>query len=498
MGYWANIREVLRHSCVALSPLLPLMGQLLGEAKGLWIGTALACAVIIAALLRKQRLALSPPPQTAQSLNSALERAISERALTHKNSLCLALQLDDLTTIKDIHGVAGAETVCAQAMANIAGVLRDADTAQASDDGPIIVVIGSDPRLDLEAALQIANRIQTAIAQPYLVDNATVLCSASIGFALLSRVSTQTPQAYQSAAITALMDAKRQGPGAVRAYSPELTIPTKHQMSRNAQVFDALESGAITAWFQPQVRIATGEISGFEALARWHHPNSGLIPPSDFLPTLENAGLMERLNERMLRASFCALKDWDQQGFNIPHVSVNFASDDLRNPKLVERIEWELDRQDLSADRLCVEVLETVMAGSGDDIIHRNLARLSDIGCLLDLDDFGTGHASIAAIRRFGIDRLKIDRSFITKVDSEAAQSKMVRAIISMANELGIEALAEGVETLSEHAKLAQIGCHHVQGFGLAKPMPLEETHAWIRAHKTKVTNVQSLTQRFA
>jgi EAL domain-containing protein (putative c-di-GMP-specific phosphodiesterase class I) len=177
---------------------------------------------------------------------------------------------------------------------------------------------------------------------------------------------------------------------------------------------------------------------------------------------------------------------------------VNFASDDLRNPKLVERIEWELDRQDLSADRLCVEVLETVMAGSGDDIIHRNLARLSDIGCLLDLDDFGTGHSSIAAIRRFGIDRLKIDRSFITKVDSEAAQNKMVRAIISMANELGIEALAEGVETLSEHAKLAQIGCHHVQGFGLAKPMPLEETHAWIRAHKTKVTNVQSLTQRFA
>jgi hypothetical protein len=125
------------------------MGQLLGEAKGLWIGTTLACAVIIAALLRKQRLALSPPPQTAQSLNSALERAIAERALTHKNSLCLALQFDDLTTIKDIHGVAGAETICAQAMANIAGVLHDADTVQASDDGRIIVVIGSDPRLDL-------------------------------------------------------------------------------------------------------------------------------------------------------------------------------------------------------------------------------------------------------------------------------------------------------------------------------------------------------------
>ena len=239
------------------------MGQLLREAKGLWIGTALACAVIIMALLRKQRLALPPPAQTAKSLHSALERAISERALTHENSLCLALQLDDLNTTKDIHGAAGAETVCAQAMADIASVLRDADTAQASDDGTIVIVIGSDPRLDLEAALQIANRIQTAIAQPYLVDNATVLCSASIGFTLLSRVQTQTPQAYQSAALTALMDAKRQGLGAVRAYSPELKVPAKHQMSQNAQVFDALESGAITAWFQPQVRISTGEISGF-------------------------------------------------------------------------------------------------------------------------------------------------------------------------------------------------------------------------------------------
>jgi EAL domain-containing protein (putative c-di-GMP-specific phosphodiesterase class I) len=181
---------------------------------------------------------------------------------------------------------------------------------------------------------------------------------------------------------------------------------------------------------------------------------------------------MERLNERMLRASFCALKDWDQQGFNIPHVSVNFASDDLRNPKLVERIEWELDRQDLSADRLCVEVLETVMAGSGDDIIHRNLARLSDIGCLLDLDDFGTGHASIAAIRRFGIDRLKIDRSFITKLIARQHKVKWFGQLYPWRMSSGIEALAEGVETLSEHAKLAQIGCHHVQGFGLAKPMP--------------------------
>ena len=147
----------------------------------------------------------------------------------------------------------------------------------------------------------------------------------------------------------------------------------------------------------------------------------------------------------------------------------------------------ELDRFDLSPDRLNVEILETVIALSPDDTITRNIKLLSDLGCQIDLDDFGTGHASLSSIRRFAVQRIKIDRSFVTRVDRDAEQQRMVAAILMMAEKLGLETLAEGVETAGEHATLAQLGCGHVQGFGIALPMPFEQTALWIRSHVSKL-----------
>ena len=145
----------------------------------------------------------------------------------------------------------------------------------------------------------------------------------------------------------------------------------------------------------------------------------------------------------------------------------------------------DLDRFDLTPERLTVEVLETVIADMGDDIITRNIAGLATLGCAIDLDDFGTGHASIANIRRFAVGRIKIDRSFIMKVDTDPEQQRMVSAILTMAEQLGLETLGEGVETVGEHAMLAQLGCGHIQGYGLARPMPFEDTLDWKigRAH---------------
>jgi EAL domain-containing protein (putative c-di-GMP-specific phosphodiesterase class I) len=148
----------------------------------------------------------------------------------------------------------------------------------------------------------------------------------------------------------------------------------------------------------------------------------------------------------------------------------------------VDRIGWELDRHDLTPDRLVIEVLESVVANRAEDVVMRNLAGLARLGCCLDLDDFGTGHASITSIRRFSIERIKIDRSFVTRIDDDPEQQKMVGAILTMAERLGLDTLAEGVETEGERAMLARLGCGHIQGFGIARPMPLSETADWIRA----------------
>jgi EAL domain-containing protein (putative c-di-GMP-specific phosphodiesterase class I) len=230
-----------------------------------------------------------------------------------------------------------------------------------------------------------------------------------------------------------------------------------------------------------------------EALARWIHPERGIVPPVQFLRVLEDSGRMERLSEVILQHALTALRSWDQAGLDVPRVSVNFADAELRDPRLVQRIQWELDRFGLGAQRLGIEVLETVIAGSPDGIVARNIIDLGRIGCQIDLDDFGTGHASITSLRRFTVHRLKIDRSFVTRVDRDEDQQRMLAAVLGMADRLGLETLAEGVESVGEHALLAQLGCDHVQGFGIARPMPADQLVDWARDHANRIAEAQRL-----
>jgi EAL domain-containing protein (putative c-di-GMP-specific phosphodiesterase class I) len=264
------------------------------------------------------------------------------------------------------------------------------------------------------------------------------------------------------------------------------------------EVGTALENGQIQPWFQPQISTDTGLVTGFEALARWHHPDHGMVPPASFLPAIEQAGMLERLAEIMMFHAFSAVKAWDAAGLDIPQVGVNFAGPELNNPKLVDKVKWELDRFELAPERLAVEILETVVAGAPEDTTTRNIKMLGEMGCRIDLDDFGTGQASIASIRRFAVSRIKIDRSFVIKADRDPEQQRIISAILTMAERLNVETLAEGVETVGEHALLAQLGCSHVQGFGIARPMPFDKTIDWVRAHNAKLeTTPNILGSRF-
>jgi diguanylate cyclase (GGDEF)-like protein len=406
------------------------------------------------------------------------------------NAVVFCLALDEYDQMVERYGQNAADLVVTRTHERIRSVLRSEDSIGQMGEARFSICTAPVRQLDLELCIQLAGRLQTAIEDPVSVDGFGIYVSASVGFSMLSRAPGNSGDHWLEAATIALQDAQRHSPSAIRAYSDQMKMETRSRAELREEVAQALEAGQMQPWFQPQISTDTGQITGFEALARWSHPIRGLIPPGDFLPAIEEAGLLERLAEVMMYHSFAALKAWDGAGFDVPQVGVNFAGSELNNPRLTEKIKWELDRFDLTPDRLAVEVLETVVANAPDDVITRNINALGKLGCRIDLDDFGTGHASIAAIRRFAVSRIKIDRSFVMKADRDPEQQRMISAILTMAERLDIETLAEGVETVGEHVLLAQLGCDHVQGFGIARPMPFEQTMDWITRHNAKLEDV--------
>lgn len=402
-------------------------------------------------------------------------------------SATFQIEIDDFSKIVAHYGQSAADTIAEVTGDRLLAVIRGADAVTQSGACHYLLCLAPTRQLDLELCIQLAGRMQTALEQPISIGGTSVYVTGCIGFCQLKSHVSRSSETWLQAAGHALHEAKHHGPSAIRAYSSEIHRRSETQAELAEEIADALDSGAIQAWFQPQISTDTGLVTGFEALARWNHPTRGMVQPNIFLPAIEQAGMLERLAEVMMSHALTALKAWDSAGLNIPQVGVNFAGPELSNPKLVEKVKWELDRFDLAPQRLGVEVLETVVAGTSDDTITRNINALSKLGCRIDLDDFGTGTASIASIRRFAVGRIKIDRSFVIKADVDPEQQRMIGAILTMAERLGIETLAEGVETVGEHALLAQLGCDHVQGFGIGKPMPFEQTIDWIRTHTAKL-----------
>jgi EAL domain-containing protein (putative c-di-GMP-specific phosphodiesterase class I) len=206
-----------------------------------------------------------------------------------------------------------------------------------------------------------------------------------------------------------------------------------------------------------------------------------LLAPNRFLDAVAEAGRIEPLGRAIRTGALEALRRWDEAGAGGLTVAINAASEDLRNPAYAEQLAWDLDRHDIAPGRLIVEILETVAADTHDDSVVATLGALRNQGVGLDLDDFGVGQASLLSIRRYGVRRIKIDRSFVIGIDTDPGQRSTVAAIVSMAREMGLSTLAEGVETEAERQAVASIGCAYLQGFAIGKPMPLPETLNWLR-----------------
>ena len=499
--FFRLIQAVRRPYFLVLMPVLVLSAMALGGQS----------AMIFVALTFPVMLAFALPPSSGTQfgitdpLTGLAQRSGAVAALDHALRIstrmsratgAMMIEIDRFKLLEERHDRAAVERILRVTADRLQDSLRENDLAARLDGPTFAVAIGAVRRLDLEAAIQLAGRIQRSLSEPISVDATNVYITVSIGFSLAARLEQPTGETVLQAATSAMIEAQRSGPSAIRSYSDAMRVRIASRNSLSDEVAGALERGEIMAFFQPQISTKTGVITGFETLARWHHPDRGLIPPIEFLPALVQAGLMGRLGEIMIYDALTALKRWDEAGYEIPRVGVNFSNEELCDPRLVDRIGWELDRFDLTPDRLVVEVLETVVASHSEDVIIRNLSGLARLGCCLDLDDFGTGHASITNIRRFSIERIKIDRSFVTKIDADPEQQKMVSAILTMADRLGLDTLAEGVETAGEQAMLARLGCGHLQGFGIARPMPMQETDGWIRAYRSRLDAPIAITRK--
>ena len=404
-----------------------------------------------------------------------------------QSTVAMVIQLDDFADVAAPLGSAGTEEVLRQTADRIRGVIRPGDLAARLVEHRFGLALGPVRAANLEIALGVAERVQAAIAEPISLDGGTVYVTASVGFCLARRSPHRDGEAMLEAAEIAMDEARRAGPGSIRAYSPEMGQARDSRRSLSGEIGAAFDAGEIRPWFQPQISTDTGLVSGFEALARGSHPVRGVLPPGDFLDAVESSGMQERLGEVMLYHVLEALRSWDKAGHRVPRVGLNLSAIELRSPRLVDRIRWELDRFDLTADRLTIEVPEAVAAECDNEMIAANVRALAALGCEVDLDDFGIGRASIANIRRFAVTRVKIDHTLVTHVDRDLEHQRMAAAILAMAEQLDLQTLAQGVETQGEHTLLAQLGCGHVQGLAVASPMPFEETMAWMGQQRKRV-----------
>lgn len=445
-------------------------------------------------LILFSRLIQSKPRIPSHAAENYVSRHAMQ-ALVEKS--LLRSQAANLSTgiyLIEIEGLGPRRSMCNQgapfrdmAFSRMRKMCRQDDEIYRMSDTRFAIVLSPCLKLDFETMMQHANCLQGVLEEPMTCHGRTLEFRAAIGFCENSRIQSCTGAKLLDAAIWALDEAKSQDPSAMRSWSEEESGDKIARRTQLNTVKKALENGEIVPWYQPQICTSTGNVTGVEALARWVHPERGIVPPSEFLTSLEQAGLLDRLSETVFHHSLAALQEWDNAGIHVPRVSVNFSGSELRNPRLVDRLKWELDRFDMPASRLGVEILETVIADSPNGVTVQNISELAKLGCMIDLDDFGTHHASITTLRRFTVHRLKIDRSFVTRIDRDQDQRKMFAAVLGLADRLGLETLAEGVETAGEHALLAQLGCDHVQGFGIARPMASDQMFGWVKKHEEQV-----------
>jgi diguanylate cyclase (GGDEF)-like protein len=351
------------------------------------------------------------------------------------------------------------------------------------DDDNIVARVGGDEFVLVtdEPAQVMIDRVRASLAEPFEINGRRIPIHASIGYLKLT-TNSDDPISIIADASIAVQTAKNTGENNTLKFERSLRDDVESLRALQAELASAIKLGEIEPWFQPQIRLSDGHLHGAEVLARWRHPTLGLLSPDRFIPAAERAGLVIDMDHSIWRTAMAHAVLWQKEGLWRPCISLNAAPDTISDPHLIERLLLELQRSGLGVDQIIIEVLETTLINGADDMAAINIDSLSECGINLELDDFGTGYASLAKLTQLPLDGIKLDRSLIAPLPDPKADS-IVRAIIALASELGLQVIAEGVEEDVQAQHLNERGCAIAQGYGYAKPMPAEEFRIWLATH---------------
>jgi diguanylate cyclase (GGDEF)-like protein/PAS domain S-box-containing protein len=389
-----------------------------------------------------------------------LEMARAERE--HRLVALLFLDLDRFKQVNDTLGHDAGDELLAQAAQRISAVVRPADTVARMGGDEFVILCGDVE--DQDHATAVAHRVSAAIEnRPFELAGAELAITSSIGIALSS--GGVHPEAILRDADAAMYRAKDLGRARLEIYDESMRSRTLHRLELSEELANGIEKGEIVVRFQPGVDLVTGQVVCVEALARWDHPSRGLLAPHDFIGVAEDTGLIVGLGLRVLSTACEHGRRWENTfGLAAPRVHVNLSARQLTTSNLPVLVQGVLDGSGLTPSKLCLEITESVLMDDASAVID-TLWELKAIGVTLAIDDFGTGYSSLSYLRRFPVDVLKVDQSFVSGLGPDPEDSTIVAAIVNLATTLELEAIAEGVETFDQLDRLLGLGCHLGQGY---------------------------------
>lgn len=405
----------------------------------------------------------------------------------------LYIDLDGFKFVNDTLGHAAGDALLMETSQRLEQSLRQSDTVARFDlelnpterSRDTVARFGGDEFAilldgfrDIEDVVIVAKRIQEAIATPFQLEGQSVFSSASIGIALSHERYNNADEMLRDADI-AMYRAKHEGKARYALFDSKMHAQVKARFSLETELRRALERRDFHVYYQPIVRLKGGQIVGFEALVRWQHPSRGMISPAEFIPLAEEMGLIVQLDLYVLKEALRQLKRWQSLNPALT-VSVNLSSRQFDGNMLEHSVREALHQSDVNPSSLALEVTEGMLARK-DERVHKILSTLRSWGVKIYIDDFGTGYSSLSRLHELPVDLLKIDKSFVDGLESSDEKAKMSEAIVVLARALGLEIVAEGIETEDQKGFLADLYCTYGQGYFFSKPLAAEAMTQWLK-----------------
>ena len=407
-----------------------------------------------------------------------LKQALSQAKRNHWVTAVMFLDLDRFKNVNDTLGHGAGDLLLRQVSERLTGCVRSGDTVGRLSGDEFAIVLSNLAGPD-DASL-VAQKIMATLARPFNLYGKEVFVSASIGITLFPTDSQDQDTLIQNAD-TAMYRAKELGRNSFRFYTPEMNARALEKLSLESSLRRALERREFLLHYQPKARLSSGEVVGVEALLRWRHPELGLVSPVEFMPMLEETGLIIATGEWVLRTACAQIKAWREAGIRPMPVAVNLSARQFLVKDLGATIAQILKEEGIPHELLELEITEGSLVVN-DEEAAQTLAYLNSLGVRVAIDDFGTGYSSLSRLKGFPLDALKIDGSFVRDITTDADDAAITRAIITMAHSLGLAVVAEGVETEEQLAFLDANGCDEIQGYYFSTPLSAEECAAFINS----------------